>query len=261
MPPSHPYVDAHTHLDFPVFEPDRDAIIARARAAGVTGYVLAGADPADWDRLVETADALGAACCLGVHPWWAADRSPDQLDSDLERLASTPGLDGIGETGLDWAKAPEEGSRRAAQRASFAAHIELSHARNLPLVLHIVRAHEEALGTLARADIPPAGGMIHGWSGAADHVEAAVELGLHLSFGASIHRSRRARESLARVPDHRLLLETDCPDQPLAGRDRGEPIDLLQIARIAAEVRDTTAETVLALTGENARNLFPLLDP
>ena len=261
MPPSHHYVDAHTHLDFPVFDADRDAILARARSAGVRGFVLAGADPADWDRLVETADALGAARCLGVHPWWAADRSPVQLDSDLERLTAAPALDGIGETGLDWARAPEEGSRRAAQRASFAAHIELAHARNLPLVLHIVRAYDEALGTLARADIPPAGGMIHSWSGASHHVEPAVELGLHLSFGASIHRSKRARDSLARVPDHRLLLETDCPDQPLTPQDRGEPLDLLQIARIAAEVRDTTAETLLALTGENARNLFPRLDP
>lgn len=252
-------VDAHTHLDFPAFDDDRQQVVDRARQAGVRDFVLAGANPDHWERLEQVASALGAARCLGVHPWWVAGRSSEQLAADMDAITLRDELDGIGETGLDWFRAPEEGPERAAQRAYFAAHVDLAHDLGLPLVLHIVRAHNEALGMLAALDVPAAGGLVHAWSAGPEPVDAAVELGLHLSFGTALTRSGAVREALKRVPDERLLLETDCPDQPLSGQTRGEPVHLVQIAEIAAEIRDTTPEALLTLTGDNARDLFPRL--
>ena len=248
-------VDAHTHLDFDAFESDRDAVVQRAREAGVTDFVIAGADPADWERVRRVADALEATCCLGIHPWWVAGRAPAQLDADLQRLDSFTELDGIGETGLDWFRAKSD-DERAAQRAVFAAHIDLAHTRNLPLVLHVVRAHADALGMLAALDVPANGGLVHAWSAGPEWVEPALELGLHLSFGTDLARSEAAREALKEVPIERLLLETDCPDRPLAGFERGEPAHLVEIARIAAEIRDTSPDDLLARCGDNARALF-----
>ncbi len=249
-------MDAHTHLDFEAFDADRDAVLARARAAGVGGFVVAGADPASWARAHRVGRAIGAAVCLGLHPWWV--RTEAEARQAVARLADLPDLDGIGETGLDHARARRD-DERAVQRAALAAHVELAHRRGLPLVLHVVRAHRDALGILAALDVPAAGGMVHGWSAGPEWVGPALDLGLHLSFGTDLLRSARVRDALRHVPDERLLLETDCPDRPIGGADRGEPAHLPHIAARAAEIRGTTASALLALCGDNARRLFPRL--
>jgi TatD DNase family protein len=104
-------------------------------------------------------------------------------------------------------------------------------------VLHIVRAGPEALRVLRADGLPRAGGMVHGCSLAADLVPAYLALGLQLSFGSAITRSGRAAAALRAVPDDRLLLETDCPDQPLHPGTRGEPADLPSILAAAAALR------------------------
>lgn len=257
MPPPYNAVDAHTHLDFPAFDGDRDEVLARARASGVTGVVICGADPRDWDRVVTVARAVGARRCLGVHPWFVPDDEA-ALVAALDDLAGRPDLDGIGEIGLDWHRARQPAAR-GAQRAAFAAQLELAIDRELPVVLHVVRAHQEALGMLAALDLPAAGGMIHAWSGPPELVETAIELGLHLSFGGALERSVACQESLKLVPDHRLLLETDCPDQPLGGVERSEPAHLVEVARLAADLRGTTVDAVLDQCARNAQALFPRL--
>lgn len=250
------YFDAHTHLDLPAFDGDRDAVIARAREAGLVGAVVCAADPTRWDDTVAVAEALGLRWTLGLHPWWESALDDEEVEQALAALNQRGTPHGIGETGLDFARAREPDARRRQQRVT-AAHLALAHERNVPVVLHVVRAYPQLLKLLTHHPLPPAGGMVHSWSGHVDFVEPALRRGLHLSFSAAVVRSERLQEALRAVPDDRLLLETDCPDQPYDPGARGEPVDLLRTAAVVARLRDQPLEHVLATTTANAQRLFP----
>ncbi len=217
--------DAHNHLDARAFEGRREAVWARARAAGVTGCLIAGADPRDADRVASVANALGQPFALGVHPWWSdAVCGPDALAV----LAARGDLAIVGETGLDRRNARTETAWQA-QVALFRDHLALARTRGLPVVLHVVGAYPEALAWLRRDGVPAAGGMVHAWSGPVDLVAPYVALGLQLSFGGPVTRSRKVLEAALATPDEARLLESDAPDQPLAGRAASEPADVAQL--------------------------------
>lgn len=250
-------IDAHTHLDLPAFDHDREAVVARARAAGVTGFVIAGADPVDAERVERTATALGVPWTVGVHPWWLADLDDEAADRAFASIAARSTPHGIGETGLDHARARTDPAR-ARQLRLFRAHLALARERNVPVVLHVVRAYPQALRVIARDGLPEAGGLVHAWAGPAELVPTAVRLGLHLSFGPSIAREGRAADSLTACPADHVLIETDSPDQALDGPGvRGEPADLARVAATASKLRDGL--DVGQIAAGNARRLFPAL--
>jgi TatD DNase family protein len=246
--------DAHTHLDDPAFDRDRDAVVQRAVDAGVTGIALAGADPGRWQRLLEIAVEHGLVAILGLHPWWVDTLDDDAIDAALARLPDLLTHHGLGELGLDRHRARDDAAL-ARQRRVFHHQLALAIDRELPVVLHGVRAWAEVLRTLDDRGLPARGGMAHAWTGAPELVDRAVALGLHVSFGTDLGRSERARASVVRVPRHLLLLETDAPDRPLTGV-RGEPADLRSIAALAAALRGEQGTDVLTYTGQNARRLF-----
>jgi TatD DNase family protein len=248
-------VDAHTHLDLPAFDADRAEVLARAAAVGVVGGVICAADPADWDRVEAAGTSLGLPWTLGVHPWWCAALDDAAHDALLAVLSARPTPWGIGETGLDHGRATTPGAQ-ALQRRSLRAHLALARERDVPVVLHVVRAYPEALDVIDADGLPAAGGMVHSWSGPPELVPRAVALGLHLSFCAAFTRSRRVARALAATPGERLLLETDAPDQPLDPGARGEPADLVRIAVHAAAVRGEAAELLLARSAAAVRALF-----
>lgn len=240
--------DAHTHLDQ---HPDPHGAAARARAAGVTGLTLAAADPDRWDQVAALGEALGVPWSMGVHPWWA---TPDR-DLDAALAALRPGPAGIGEIGLDhWrARAP---AARATQARFLRAQLALARSWDVPVALHCVRAWGPLAAILRSDGLPAAGGMVHGWSAGPGPVPEAVALGLHLSVGVRELRSRRGRAAAAAIPPGRLLLETDAPDAPLDGREHGEPVDLLHVGHVVAELRGEAPSTVLARAATVARSLW-----
>lgn len=250
------WFDAHTHLDLPAFDADRREVVAHARAAGMVGAVVCASDPGGWDRTVTLAERHGLPWTLGLHPWWEVDLSDADRDAALDALRDRPTPWGIGETGLDFhrARSPEQ---RRRQRHTTAAHLALARERDVPVVLHVVRAYPQLLGLLRDHPLPPAGGMVHSWSGAPELVAPALRRGLSLSFSSAVTRSPRLQEALRQVPDDRLLLETDCPDQPLVPGTRGQPLDLLALADHVATLRGQPVEQVLENTTRNARALFP----
>jgi len=244
--------DAHTHLDFPAFDEDRAEVVARARAAGVHRWVIAGADPAHWDRIDKVCAHTGGTACHGVHPWWVSELDDRALEDRLRNL-ETRMTAGIGETGLDWHRATTAVAR-GRQEASFRSHCTLARRRRLPLILHCVRAYPELLAILKESGKTL--GMIHSWSGPEACVQPALDLGLYLSFGASVTRSAKVRAAARAVPADRLLLETDCPDQPLRRGERGEPHHLIEIAEHVAKLRHCDPSDLLRQTSENANQLF-----
>lgn len=231
-------LDAHCHLDDPRLEAAE--ALRRAAEAGVTGAVIAGYGPERWPvqaRLVREHRNLWA--CYGVHPWRLGDAEDlvGQLEGWLDQGV------GVGEIGLDRAcKVPMEAQRRAFRR-----QLALARERNLPVVLHVVRAHGEVLATLREEGLPAAGGMVHGFTGPREVAREYLGLGLHLSFG------RRLPEAALEIPGDRLLVETDCPD----GAPEG-PAALVRYAEALAAARAEPAGTLSARSETNLRRLFKL---
>jgi TatD DNase family protein len=253
-------VDAHTHLDFEEFDADRDEVIARAREAGVQTWVICGSIHEQWDKTEQIARETSGLAILGVHPWFAAELDPGALEPWLQDLGRRS-LAAVGEIGLDILHARTEQAHDN-QRHALRAQLALAREREMPVVLHCVRAYPELLAILERDGVPRAGGMMHAWSGPADQIERALRLGLHVSFGPLVmrDRARKARESVPLVPDERLLVETDCPNGMPPGETRGEPVHLVQVISALAELRSQSSEHVGRITSDNALRLLPFPD-
>jgi TatD DNase family protein len=208
-------VDAHCHLDMPPMSDDLDAALAAARRAGVVQLVHVGCSTHTIARAVEIADARPEVfCAIGIHPHEASTTDAAVL-ADLEARATAPAsvrkVVAIGETGLDYWY---DRSPRPDQRRSLAEHVELARRVDLPLVLHVRDAHDEALAIVTeagpRAERP---GMVHCFTGTPDEARRWLDLGFCLSFSGVVTfpKSDALREAARLCPGDRLLLETDAP--------------------------------------------------
>ncbi len=225
-------LDAHCHLDDERFDGERDAVIERARAAGVTGLVVPGVSSDRWRRLPELRQRFREVRIgFGLHPQALDEMTPVQVTAalaDLPHWLDQEGAVCVGETGLDRRATPPLEVQIALTRR----HLEIAAERGLPVVLHCVAAHG-ALIELLEAHGPLAG-MVHAYSGSPELVGRYCALGLHLGFGGAVTWPGAVRPlaALRAVPLERLLLETDAPDQtPHPGRrGRNEPARLAEIA-------------------------------
>lgn len=266
------WIDAHCHLADDRLDDVRDELLTRSREAGVGTWIQGGYGPDDWAKQKVLAKKLGPAFvpAFGVHPWFALGANDVQLESALRRLEEwLPEVGLLGETGLDrfrLRKLPEKrrAEADARQRHAFQAQLALAYGKKYPLVLHVVRAHDDVLAKLESLGPPPAGGFVHSFSGSADDARRYVALGLHLSFGTGALKA--GREPLlaiaAKLPADRRLLETDAPDQaatPLAADGQptlNEPSNLLSVARALAPLLGVTPERVLDDAAEAAQALL-----
>jgi TatD DNase family protein len=254
-------IDTHCHLDAPAFDPDRGAVLARARAAGVTDLVVPAVGPDGWASLLALAAATpGVHAGLGIHPQLLPELDPrgdDARLADLDRALSRGGAVAVGECGLDGPSAAA-GAPLDRQVAVLAGQLALARKHRLPVLLHALRAHQPLLALLERDGLP-AGGVLHSFSGSAEQVAPFARLGLHFAFAGPITFETARKPVLAAraVPPDRLLLETDAPDQaPRPHRGRCEPAHLAEVAAAVAAALGRTAAEVDALTTANARRLF-----
>jgi TatD DNase family protein len=225
----------------------------------VSSWILCGSDHDRWDHTLAIADETGGVAILGVHPWAAAEMDAAALAPYLQDLARRP-LVGVGEIGLDVIHAPDDAAREN-QRRAFRAQLAVARDRDLPVAIHCVRAYPELLALLERDGLPRAGGMMHAWSGHPDQVGRALALGLYVSFGPMVmfDRAKKARGSVALVPDERLLVETDCPNMRPPGEDRGEPAHLPRVVAELARLRNADPARIGAVTRRNLLQLVPAL--
>ena len=256
-------VDSHCHVAEPDFDADRDAVLARAAANGVTTLVCVGATgPAAANAaavaLVGRHGPVEVVSTVGVHPHHA-DTADDEAFALLERLAGAPGVVGVGETGLDY---HYDHSPRPAQQAAFARTVHLARRLGLPLVVHVREAHGDAAAILAAEGATGVGGVIHCFTGDAADARRYLDLGFHVSV-AGIVTFRNAdalRDAVRAVPLDRLLVETDAPylaPVPHRGR-RNEPAWVRVVAEAVAVVRGEPYAAVAEATAANARRLFRL---
>lgn len=256
-------IDTHCHLDGPAFGADREAVLARARAAGVSDVVVPAVGPDGWARLATFAAANpGVHFGLGVHPQLLpalGPRGDDRMLADLDAALARGGAVCVGECGLDGATA-QAGAPLDRQLEVLRGHLRLAQKYRLPVSLHHLRALDPLLALL-REEPLPAGGVLHSFSGSPEQVAPFAALGLHFSFAGPVTYERARRPLLAAraVPDGRLLLETDAPDQtPRPHRGRNEPAFLPAIAEALAAALGIPAGELDRRTTASARAVFRL---
>jgi TatD DNase family protein len=253
-------VDSHCHLDDAQFGADREAVIERAREAGLK-YMLAigtGNGPPDLEAAVRLADAYPFVfATAGVHPndSLKVDRN---TFIDLERLLQHPKVKAIGEIGLDY----HWGVPKETQVPVFLRQLEMAAAR-LPVIIHTRDAWADTLDVL-RAHWAPTGlpCVMHCFTGNAEQARECLDLGFHLAFGgvATFPKAAEIREAAALVPADRLLLETDAPylaPVPYRGK-RNEPSFVTHTAKAIAVARGVTVDELAAQTTKNFERLFQL---
>lgn len=251
-------VDSHCHLDFPDFEGETEAIIARARAAGVTRMVTICTRQANEPRVRAMVEAHeGLYYAIGVHPL-SVGKEPPLTVAQLAAFARHPKLVAIGETGLDYHYTPET---RAAQQDSLRTHIEAAQQTGLPLVIHARDADDDMAAILTEGwRHQPYGCVMHCFSSGTGLARAALDLGFYLSMSgiAAFPKSHDLRAIFAAAPLDRILVETDAPylaPPPHRGR-RNEPAYVRHTAQVGADLFGLSLEDFAAATSANFDRLF-----
>ena len=251
-------VDSHCHLDFPALAQERDAVLVRARAAGVGVIQTIGTRLDRFEQVVAIVDAAhDVYCSVGVHPHRAAEEPLDD-PARLLACAAHPRVIGIGESGLDYYY---DHSPREVQAEMFRLHIEAARQSGLPLIVHTRDADRDTIDLLraAMAEAPFAG-VVHCYSSSPELGFAAVEMGLYLGLGGilTFKKSVQLRATVRELPLGRLLLETDAPylaPEPFRGR-RNEPAYVAHVAATLAEVKGLALAEIERATTDNFFRLF-----
>jgi TatD DNase family protein len=253
-------VDTHAHLDEEAFSQDVDEVLARAVSAGVT-VMLAVATTLESSRatIALAARVPQVFAAVGIHPNYAVQAQPGDWEA-IEELSASPKVVAIGETGLDryWDHTPFD-----VQLDYFRRQIELAKHRDLPFIVHCREAEPDVVAVLREAaGTGQLKGIMHSFCGGRATLDAALELGLHISFAGMLTFKKNAelRELAKTVPLERLLVETDSPylaPQPHRGK-RNEPAFVRHTAECLAESHGRTLDEMATITTANARRLLGL---
>lgn len=264
------WTDSHCHLDAAEFGPDRDAVVARARVAGVGRIVLPAVAVGNFEPVRELAHRHGLTYALGIHPMCvdaAADADLESLCAALRRHIDDPRLVAVGEIGIDHFI---PGLGRERQERFLAAQLRLAREFDLPVLLHVRKSSDTVLKHLRASRVR---GIAHAFNGSPQQADAFLELGCKLGFGGALtfDRALRIRRLACTLPDTAFVLETDAPDIPpqwlyrtaaerAAGAGmRNEPAELARIAGVLAQLRGVTIEALSRSTEANLLEVLPRL--
>ncbi|HXT76143.1 MAG TPA: TatD family hydrolase [Candidatus Eisenbacteria bacterium] len=253
-------IDSHAHIDFPQFDADRDAMLDRARAAGVTTLLAIGSGPGP-EKLdaaipyAEQHDWIYAS--IGTHPHEAKDFTPNHLDQ-LSKLATHPKVLAWGEIGLDYFY---DHSPRETQAKVFRDQLARAYQAKLPIIIHCRDAWPDTLAILDEVWRPTGlGGILHCFTSTLEDAQHGVDMGFLISFAgnSTYPKAANIRDVAKALPLEKILIETDSPflaPQGFRGK-RNEPAYLAEVAKAIATVRNLTAEEVAAATAANFRRFF-----
>ena len=252
-------VDSHCHLDNEQFDPDREAVIERARAAGVERMVVIGTGegPPDLEagiRLADRYDPIYAT--VGIHPHDASKATSDTYKR-LRDLLRHPKVIALGEIGLDY---HYDHSPREVQREVFLEQMLLAGEARKPIVIHTREAWEDTIALLEIYWRPHGlGGIMHCFSGGPDEAALCLDLGFYLSFGGIVTfpKAANVQDAARQAPADKILIETDAPylaPVPHRGK-RNEPAFVAETARKLAELRGISAEEIARVTTANFQAL------
>lgn len=254
-------IDSHCHLDAAEFDEDRDAVVARARAAGVGTIVVPAIERANFGTVAAICrEYAGCRPAYGIHPLFCARaRDEDLATLDLMLTQEVDSAVAIGEIGLDFYV---PGHDRERQEFFFVEQLKIARHHDLPVLLHVRKAVDAVLKQLRRIRVP--GGIAHAFNGSRQQADEFAKLGFKLGFGGAMThlRATHLRTLAASLPAELLVLETDAPDIApawLPAGSRNEPGELARIAATLAELRGQDVAAVVAMTSANARAVLPAL--
>ena len=248
-------IDVHCHLDFEAFDADRSDVMSRASEVGIKKIVIPGVSAENWARihaLCSQDDRLYA--CYGLHPYLTGKHSDDDIDALSKWLDSHESI-AIGECGLDYRRGQ---SPKEQQLHFFEAQLRIAADRDLPVVIHSVKATEDVIQTIRK--FSGIRGMVHSYSGSHEQALQLIDLGFYISIGGPItyDKARKLRATASNIPLESMLLETDAPDQPDAEHfdQRNEPAYIVNVLDTLVDLRDETKEEIAKQTTTNATALF-----
>ena len=265
------WIDTHCHLDAREFDADRQAVVQRARQAGVGMLVLPAVAAAHVERVRGLAHSADAVYALGIHPLHVDEAHDDdlsRLQQALQDYRDDPRLVAVGEIGLDYLV---PGLNRARQEHFYRAQLKLARDAGLPVILHVRRSADGLLAGLRRTEVP--GGIAHAFNGSAVQAQGFVDRGFRLGFGGAMthERAQQIRRLATSLPETAVVLETDAPDIPPhwlyrrvqlrladgAGHLRNEPAELPRIAQSLAQLRSWSLEETAQRTTQQALLALP----
>ncbi len=257
------WIDTHAHLYDPDLALQLAEVLQRAQAANVSHIITVGTGLGTSRRCCRDASEhpmLFAA--VGIHPNHVHEAREGDWDKIVE-LAHHPRVRGIGETGIDyyWKEAPPD-----LQRDYFLRHLELGRKLDLPVIIHVRESSEAVLSCLKiAAEKGPVRGVMHSFTGNWEEAQACIKLGLHISFAGMVtfKKSETLREVAAKIPDDRLLVETDCPylsPEPFRGKRPNEPARVVHTGQCVAQARGVSPVQLAEQTTANAMKLFRLAE-
>jgi len=258
-------IDIGANLTHDSFDADRDAVLARAAAAGVARIIVTGTSVTSSVQAAELCDAHPNKlfATAGVHPHHAAELDA-HTSAALRSLLAAPQFVAVGECGLDFFR---DYSPRDAQRRAFAAQLALAAEVGKPVFLHQRDAHDEFVAMLAPARASLAGGVAHCFTGGPRELEAYLKLDLYIGVTGWVCDERRGAElraAVSHIPLDRLLVETDAPYllprdlRPKPQSRRNEPQFLAHVLERVAALKDQPVDVVARATTSNAERLFGL---
>ena len=248
--------DSHCHIQDERFDGCRHDVLARAFRNDVYAMVCCVTSPHDWERVTALAyEHKGILASYGVHPWFV-DHLPSDWLNRLRRALQSDAASGVGEIGLDYVV---EGADRQLQKAVFEQQLDLASELNRPVSVHCRKGWGDLVEILNNRSIKIRG-LIHNYSGSAEIASRLTGMGLFLSFGGMITRSRnrRGHESMRAIGLRFMLLETDSPDLQPIGIEApyNEPANLRIICGAAAQILGESTESVAERTFLNAQRLM-----
>lgn len=252
------FTDSHCHLNYKGLVEEQGDVLARARAGGVSRMLNIATRASEWADVLATAEREPDVwATIGIHPH-EADAHPEVDTARLVEGAKHPRIVGIGETGLDYYY---DHSDRARQQDSFRAHIAAARETGLPLIVHTRDAEEDTAAILTeelgKGAFP---GVIHCFTANDAFADVALGLGFYISLSGIVtfKNAKALQETARRIPDDRLLIETDSPFlAPIPHRGKTcEPLFVADTARFLADLRGIGVEQLAEQTSRNFNSLF-----
>ena len=239
-------IDSHCHLDFDAFANDLNDVVTRANDQSVDAFILPAVSAEHWQRLFDVSSSItNSYVALGLHPYFIEQHKTSDLIL-LQQFLSTKDSVAVGECGLD-TFCPEIEK----QQHFFMAQIELANQFNKPLIVQCFKKVK-----------PQKGGVIHAFSGSLQDANKYIQLGFKLGAGGVItyERASKTRQVFSQIGLEHIVLETDSPDMPLAGKQglRNEPQNIIEVAQVLAELQQTSITEVAHQTSLNCQSLFGL---
>lgn len=257
----HTLIDTHCHIDFSVFDDDRDQVLCQAATLGVQTIVVPAVSASTWQKTIQIcspnsakAEASELLLALGLHPIFIAKHQPQHL-TELDALISQHKPIAIGEIGLDFYQKELD---REKQLAYFEKQLIIAKRHHLPVIIHNRKAHDECIKLLNQHKLK--GGIIHAFNGSIQQAEKYSELGYLLGFGGMLtyQRSRKLRQLAKNLPISSIVLETDAPDMTVAQHagQRNSPEYLPMVLQELAEIKQMNPSDIAQICTQNFTKVF-----